>query len=122
MNSPSTKAEYRLNLLNQLLLIGTLVMTYLTVAKELVLFQNEHHNALALIYRIATRAYYVLLAINFIALFLMALDHFKRGRSSIFLRAALIVFVINVLLFSSNNIVNLLEGKPLHYQHHGIGW
>ncbi len=97
-------------------------MTFLTIAKERVMFQNEHHNWRVLIYLVATQLYYPLLFLNLILIAAAAWQSARNRMDSGALAAAWCVFVLNVILFSANNVVNLLEGRPLHRFPHGIGW
>jgi hypothetical protein len=108
-------------LLGSLVFLVTLAMTYLTYAKELVLFQNERGLGLRLIYLVATRAYYPLLAIHSLILYGAIAYVWKRGRFPILLGISVGLFLLNLLLFSSNNLLNLIQGQPLHRWHQGIG-
>lgn len=104
------------------LFLGTLGMTWLTIVKELVLYQNGPEMLQKILHRLANRAYYPALFINLCIIVLMFLTALRSRRLPILLVASGVLFVINVILFSANNVINLLHGRPLHGIHHGIGW
>ncbi|HEX8371326.1 MAG TPA: hypothetical protein VF585_00980 [Chthoniobacterales bacterium] len=101
---------------------ATLFMTYLTFVKEGGLYYNEFHNWRALAYLLAMKLYYPLLSINLLVILVLGRNHLAFRRPSRILAAASVVFVVNVALFSANNVINIIEGQPLHRMHKGIGW
>ncbi|MEO7932369.1 MAG: hypothetical protein ABIT76_04330 [Chthoniobacterales bacterium] len=107
---------------NLLLLTATLTMTFLTFVKESGMYQNEWHSWRALAYLLAMKLYYPLLVVNLMVLLIFARHHLVRRKPSFILAAAAVTFVINVALFSANNVINLIDGRPLHCLHKGIGW
>ncbi len=108
--------------INGILLLGNLTMTYLTFIKESGMYYGEWHNWRALVYLLAMKLYYPLLLVDFLLLFAVARHHLIQRKPSAILAAAAVTFVINVALFSANNVINLIDGKPLHSLHKGIGW
>jgi hypothetical protein len=107
---------------NWAVFLVTLFMTYLTFVKEGGLYYNEWHNWRALAYLLAMKIYYPLLGIDLVFILVLVRHFLARRKASVVLAAAAVVFTINVALFSANNIINLLENKPLHSPHRGIGW
>jgi len=108
--------------LNGIILVASLSMTFLTFVKEGGHYYHDFHNWRALAYLLAMKLYYPLLVVNLLVLLVMARQHQIRRKPSILLAAAFVVFVVNVGLFSANNVINIIEGKPLHSLHKGIGW
>ena len=106
----------------QIIFACTATMTYLTFIKEGAMYQNERHNWRVLIWFLAMKAYYPLLVANLVCLIVLTRQRLREHRASKLLAAAVIVFGLNVVLFSANNVMNLVEGKPLHRTHKGIGW
>ncbi len=100
----------------------TLAMTWLTLVKELVLYQNDPVFWQKIVHRLAMQAYYPALLINFILIALLVFVFYRARRFSFLPVASGFFFLMNVVLFSANNIINLLQGRPLHGIHHGIGW
>ncbi len=106
----------------QVIFACTVTMTYLTFIKEGAMYQNERHNWRVLVWFLAMKAYYPLLATNLVALIFLMRDRLREHRPSRMLAAAVMVFGLNVVLFSANNVMNFIEGKPIHRTHKGIGW
>ncbi len=123
MPSPTTHLpSCRVTSFNCILLVATLTMTFLTFVKESGMYYREWHNWRALAYLLAMKLYYPLLVVNLMVLLVFARHHLLRRKPSFILAAAAVAFVINVALFSANNVINLIDGKPLHCLHKGIGW
>jgi hypothetical protein len=97
-----------------------LAMTGLTYVKETALFQVIQSGLWMHVYHFARDFYYPCLALSF-ALALMATLHPRSGS----LRLVTILWMVaglNVFLLTANNGLNLIQGKPLHCHHDGIGW
>ena len=106
----------------QVIFACTMTMTYLTFIKEGAMYQNERHNWRVLVWFLAMKAYYPLLGVNLACLILLVKQRLQEHRASKLLAVAVLIFGLNVVMFSANNVMNLVEGKPLHRTHKGIGW
>jgi len=96
-------------------------MTCLSVVKETCVWVNTSDSVLFRVHLLATYGYYPLLMLNFLLLAGSVYRIFVKRKSSVAIGLAVIVFIVNVGLVSANNVLNVLEGRPLHSAHRGIG-
>jgi hypothetical protein len=99
-------------------------MTGLTFVKELAMFQVIQTGLWMQTYHFARDHYYDCLFLSFaLALTVTFLPRTARATKQVWLLVALwMVGGLNVFLFTANNGINLLAGRPLHCHHQGIGW
>lgn len=103
-----------------------LAMTGLTYVKETGFFQSIQQGFWMHLYHFARDHYYQCLLVSLVlALAMTALPvapgDFRRPRKGLLI-AIWFVFGLNCFLLTANNGLNLLQGRPLHCQHQGIGW
>ncbi|MEA3212760.1 MAG: hypothetical protein QOE70_5817 [Chthoniobacter sp.] len=107
-----------------------LLMTGLTFVKELARFQVIESGLWMHLYHFARDHYYNCLSLIFaMALAVIILPqawhrtrHPRTARPTLLLAALWMVGGLNLFLLTANNGINLLEGRPLHSPHQGIGW